>query len=208
GSSSDRARGLVALSDLKRGRPDLWPAAESDAAMARAFDLAITDPNVIPVLEDRASRDGDFRPFASFAEAAVARVPPNTPGVLPMRVALARALRGPLGNPTAADRHLAAAINAFPDSMSTRMALAAGLRGRNDEAALAELRRAVEAAPTAPEPFEALITLAITTGRPQIGAMLASAADLLGGTGDEIDVSLADASPLRPIPESFLFDEA
>jgi hypothetical protein len=202
GPPPERARALVAIADLERTRS---PAA-SDAFLARAFDLALTDPAVIPVLEERASRDGDFRPFVTHAEAAVGRVPPGTPGVLQMRIALARTFREKLGNPTAADRHLTAAIQAFPESMSTRLAFAAALRGRNDEAALSELRHAVEYDPTAHEPFEALVTLLRTTGRPTIGAMLATAAAMLGGVDEE--VSLVDASPPRPLPDSLLFEEA
>lgn len=208
GPAVERARVYVALSDLIKRRPDLWPASEAESAIAKAFDLAITDASAIPPLEERFARDGDFRPFTMQAEAAINRVPPNTPGILHMRTALAKALRERLGNPDAADRHLAAAVKAFPDSMPTRLALAAGLRGRNDEAALAELRRAVEADPTHPGPFEAMVTLTVATGRPEMGVMLASAAQLLGSDGDEIEVTLADATPLRPIPESLLVEEA
>ena len=135
---------------------------------------------MIAPLEDRIVRDGDYRSFVAHAEAAVSRVRPNTPGVLPMRTAMARILRDELGNPEAADRQLAATIQAFPESMETRLALATGLVGRNDDAALAELRRAVSADPTAPGPFEALVTLARKTGRTEIAVMLASAAALLG----------------------------
>lgn len=204
GSGPDKARGFLALHDLKRSRPDLWPAADADGILARAFDLALTDPAVIAVLEERAVHDGDFRPFAAHAEAAIHRVAPTDNGVLALRTALAKALREQLGNPTAADRHLAAAIQSFPDSMPTRLALATALRGRNDEAALAELRNAVAHDPTAPEPYEALVTLAIATGRSGVAAMLASAASLLGGSGD----AATNASPLRPIPDSLLYDDA
>jgi tetratricopeptide (TPR) repeat protein len=188
--------------------PEAWTVAEVEQAIVRVFDLAIAEPTVIPLLEEWAGRSGDFRPFAAHAEAAIGRVPPNTPGILPMRTSLARAMREQLGNPTAADRHLAAAIKAFPGSMSTRLALAAGLRGRNDDGALAELRAAVESDPTAAEPFAALVTLAVATGRPQIGAMLATAALFLGATGEEVESTLTDAAPLRAKPDSLAFDEA
>lgn len=207
GSGPDKARGFLALYDLKRSRPELWPPTETEAVLARAFDLALADPSVIPVLEERAIHDGDFRPFAVNAESAIHRVSPTLAGVLPMRLALAKALREQLGDPTAADRHLQAAINAFPDSMPTRLVLAKALRGRNDDAALAELRSAVQHDPTAPEPFEALVTLAIATGRPGIAAMLASAAALLGGSGDEAEVTINDGV-LRPQGDSLRFEEA
>lgn len=208
GTVVERAKALIAKADLQRVRPDVWPPAEADAALARVFDLAIVDPAAIPALEERFARDGDFRPFTTHAEAAINRVPPNTPGILAMRTALAKACRERLGNPDAADRHLAAAIKAFPDSMPTRLLLAASLRGRNDEAALAELRRAVEADPTNPGPFEALVTLALATGRPEVGGLLASAASLLGSDGHEVDVTLADATPRRPLPDSLHVEEA
>jgi cellulose synthase operon protein C len=207
GSAVDRARILVALSDLLRSRSDLWPVAEADAALARAFDLTIVDASAIVPLEERFARDGDFRPFTAYADAAINRVAPNTQGILPLRVALAKIFRERLGNPDAADRHLAAAIKAFPDSIATRLALAANLRGRNDEAALAELRRAVEASPTSPEPFEALVTLAITTGRPEMTRMLASAATVLGADPDDLEATLDDVAPLRAKPDTLLVEE-
>ncbi len=209
GSATDRARALLALSDLKRQRPQKYKPADVEAAISRAFDLAIADPSVITLLEERAARDSDFRWFAQHADAAVGRVQPNTPGVLAMRTALARVLREKLKNPDAADRHLASAIQAFPESMATRLALAAGLRGRNDDAALAELRRAVEADPTSPGPFEALAAFTASTMRPEISNMLRSAAVLLGAAEQEDEaMTLANATPLRPIPESLLFEEA
>ncbi len=206
GSAVERARVRIAMADLQRTRPDMWPPAEAEATLALAFDLAIADPAVIPLLEERFSREGDFRPFITMAEAAINRVPPNTPGILSMRTAIAKVMRERLGNPEGADRHLAAAINAFPDSMPTRLLLAANLRGRNDEAALAELRRAVEADPTHPGPFEALVTLAIATGRVEVASMLASAAALLGADSAEIDDTIG--VPARPHPESLSFEEA
>ena len=208
GSAVERVRALVALADLQRSRPDAASKAEGEAALARAFDLAIADPTMLTPLEDRVVRDGDHRSFVAHAEAAVSRVRPNTPGVLPMRKAVARILRDELGNPEAADRQLSAAIQAFPESMETRLSLATGLIGRNDDAALAELRRAVNADPIAPGPFEALVTLARKTGRSAIVTMLASAASLLGGTSSEVETVLATATPIRPVPEAFLYDEA
>ncbi|MCW5836876.1 MAG: hypothetical protein KIS78_31070, partial [Labilithrix sp.] len=208
GSAPERVRALVALSDVQRGRPDAASKAEGEAALARAFDLAIADPTMIAPLEDRIARDGDFRSFVAHAEAAVSRVRPNTPGVLPMRTAVARILRDELGSPEAADRQLAATIQAFPDSMETRLTLAAALVGRNDDAAIAELRRAVNADPTAPGPFETLVAVAAKTGRAEIAVMLASAAALLGATSPEVEATLANATPLRPLPEAFLYDEA
>ena len=208
GSAVERVRALVSLADLQRSRPDAASKAEGEAALARAFDLAIADPTMIAPLEDRIVRDGDYRSFVAHAEAAVSRVRPSTPGVLPMRTAMARILREELGNPDAADRQLAAAIQAFPESMETRLTLAIGLLGRNDDAALAELRRAVSADPIAPGPFEALVTLTRKTGRPEIAAMLASAAALLGSTSPEVETVLATTAPIRPIPEALLYDEA
>jgi tetratricopeptide (TPR) repeat protein len=209
GSVVERARVRVAMADLQRTRPDLWPPAEAEATLALAFDLAIADPAAIPVLEERFSREGDFRPFTTMAEAAINRVPPNTPGILAMRTAIAKVMRERLGNPEGADRHLAAAIKAFPDSMQTRLLLAANLRGRNDEAALTELRHAVEADPTHPGPFEALVTLAIATGRVEVASMLASAAVLLGSESTEIEgIAMGDGTRPRPHPESLNFEEA
>ncbi len=208
GSAVDRVRALVSLSDLQRSRPDAASKAEGEAALARAFDLAIADPTMIAPLEDRIVRDGDYRSFVAHAEAAVSRVRPSTPGVLPMRTAMARILRDELGNPEAADRQLVATIQAFPESMETRLTLATGLIGRNDDAALAELRRAVAVDPTAPGPFEALVTLTRSMGRGEIAAVLASAAALLGSTSSDVETVLANATPLRPLPESFLYDEA
>lgn len=208
GSAVERVRALVALADLRRSRPDAASKAEGEAALARAFDLAIADPTMLAPLEDRVVRDGDHRSFVAHAEAAVSRVRPNTPGVLPMRRAVARILRDELGNPEAADRQLSAAIQAFPESMETRLSLATGLIGRNDDAALTELRRAVNADPIAPGPFEALVTIARRTGKSAIATMLASAASLLGGTSSEVETVLATATPIRPVPEAFLYDEA
>jgi hypothetical protein len=125
-----------------------------------------------------------------------------------MRTAIAKTWREKLGNPAAADHHLAAAIQAFPDSMPTRLALAAALRGRNDDAALVELRRAIEHDPTAHDAFEALATLLSTTGRAGIGGLLRTAARLLGGGGDDFDVSLVDVTPPRPLPDAFGVEEA
>ncbi|HVJ94142.1 MAG TPA: hypothetical protein VM580_30350, partial [Labilithrix sp.] len=208
GPPTDRVRALVSWSDLQCSRPDAASKADGDAALARAFDLAIADPSMIAPLEDRVVRGGDHRSFVAHAEAAVGRVRPNTPGVLPMRTAMARILRDELGNPDAADRQLASAIQAFPESMETRLSLAKSLLGRNDEAALAELRRAVAFHPTSAGPFEVLVALARQLGRKELAAMLATAASLLGSTSPEVDAALAAASPLRPIPESFLYDEA
>ncbi|MBX3233503.1 MAG: hypothetical protein KIT84_38035 [Labilithrix sp.] len=208
GSPAERARALVALAGLIRSRPDTWPASQAESALSRAFDLALTEPSAIAALEERFTKDGDFRPFVQQAEAAMTRVPPNTPGVLAMRAALARVHRERLGNPDAADRQLIAAIQSFPDSIPTRLALAANLRGRNDEGALTELRGAVKVDPFAAEPFQALVTLTIATGRPEIGVLVASAAQLLGATGDEIEITLDDATALRPIEGSLLVEEA
>ncbi|MBX3221527.1 MAG: hypothetical protein KF795_13475, partial [Labilithrix sp.] len=208
GSPAERVRALVALADVQRSRPDAASKAEGESALARAFDLAIADPTMIAPLEDRIVRDGDYRSFVAHAEAAVSRVRPNTPGVLPMRTAMARVLYDELGSPEAADRQLAATIQAFPDSMDTRLALAAALVGRNDDGAIAELRRAVNADPTAHGPFEALVAVARKTGRTEIAVMLASAAALLGATSPEIEATLATATPIRPLPEAFLYDEA
>lgn len=208
GVAIERARALVALSDLVRSRADLWPVVEAETTLARAFDLAISDPSAIGPLEERFARDGDFRPFTVYADAAIHRAAPTTPGILALRIALAKVHRERLGNPEAADRQLAAAIQSFPNSMPTRLALAASLRGRNDEAALAELRRAVEASPMAPEPFEALVRVAFTTARPEITRMLASAATGLGADPDGLDAILANVAPLRPKPDTLLVDEA
>jgi len=208
GSAVERVRALVSLSDLQRSRPDAASKAEGEAALARAFDLAIADPTMIGPLEDRIVRDGDYRSFVAHAEAAVSRVRPSTPGVLPMRTAMARILREELGNPDAADRQLAATIQAFPESMETRLTLATALIGRNDDAALAELRRAVSADPIAAGPFEALVTLLRKTGKNELATMMASAAALLGSTSSEVDAVLTTATPLRPLPEAFLYDEA
>lgn len=208
GAPGDRVRALVSLAYLVRSRPDTWPASQAESALSRAFDLAIQEPGAISALEDRFTKDGDFRPFVQQAEASIARVPPATPGILPMRTALAKVYRERLGNPEAADRQLMAAIQGFPDSIPTRLLLAANLRGRNDEAALTELRGAVKVDPFAPEPFQALVTLTIATGRPEIGVLVASAAALLGATGDEIEITLDDAVPLRPVHDALLPEEA
>lgn len=208
GAPADRVRALVSLAYLVTARPDAWPASQAENALARAFDLALQEPTAIPALEERFTKDGDYRPFVQQAEAAIARVPPATPGVLAMRTALAKVYRERLGNPDAADRQLISAIQSFPESLGTRLSLAANLRGRNDEGALTELRGAVKVDPFAPEPFQALVTLAIATGRPEIGVLLASAAALLGATGDEIEITLDDAVPLRPIHDSLLPEEA
>ena len=208
GAPADRVRALVSLAGLIRSRPDAWPVANAENALLRAFDLAIQEPSAIPALEDRFTKDGDFRPFVQQAEACITRVPPNTPGILAMRTALANVYRQKLANPELADRQLIAAIQSFPDSIPTRLALAANMRGRNDDAALTELRGAVKVDPFAPEPFQALVTLTIATGRPELGVLIASAAALLGATGDEIEVTLDDAVPLRPIHDSLLPEEA
>ncbi len=208
GSAVERVRALVSLSDLQRSRADAASKAEGEAALARAFDLAIADPTMLGPLEDRIVRDGDYRSFIAHAEAAVSRVRPSTPGVLPMRTAMARILRDELGNPEAADRQLAATIQAFPESMETRLALATGLIGRNDDAALVELRRAVSADPIASGPYEGIVTLLRRSGRNELAVMMASAAALLGSTSSEVEAVLTTATPARPLPESFLYDEA
>lgn len=208
GAPAERVRALVSLAQLVRSRPDAWPASQAESALARAFDLALQEPGAIPALEERFTKDGDFRPFVQQAEASIARVAPTTTGVLAMRTALAKVYRERLGNPEAADRQLGAAIQSFPDSIPTRLLLAASLRGRNDDGALAELRNAVKADPFAPEPFQALVTLTVATGRPEIGVLVASAAALLGATGDEIEITLDDAVPLRPIQDALLPEDA
>ena len=71
GSAVERVRALVALSDLQRSRPDAASKTEGEAALARAFDLAIADPTMLTPLEDRVVRDGDHRSFVAHAEAAV-----------------------------------------------------------------------------------------------------------------------------------------
>jgi hypothetical protein len=202
-----RAKALLALAELKRRRPDKWPADEADALIERAFDLAIADSSVIDLLEERAARDNDFRSFVASAEAAVGRVQPNTAGVLAMRTTLARVLRERLRNHDAADRHLSAAIIAFPESMATRLALASALRGRNGDAAVAELRRAVESDPLSPQPFEALAALLVASSRPETANMLRSAALLLRRAEDDADAPVVSVSSLHAIPDSLLAEE-
>jgi methionyl-tRNA formyltransferase len=208
GAPADRVRALVSLAYLVRSRPDAWPASQAENALSRAFDIAIQEPSAIAALEDRFVKDGDFRPFVQQAEASIGRVPPNTEGILAMRTALAKVYRERLGNPDASDRQLIAAIQAFPESIPTRLALAANLRGRNDEGALTELRGAVKADPFSPEPFQALVTLAVATGRPEIGVLVASAASLLGASAEEVRITLDDAVPLRPIHDALLPEDA
>jgi tetratricopeptide (TPR) repeat protein len=197
----DRGRALVALADLQSARADIPAKTASDAALSRAFDLAIADAAVIPVLVDRFTK-GDPRGFVGHAEAAIGRAPSNAGGVLPLRMATARVLREKLGDPSAADRQLTAAIQAFPDSMATRIVLAKALIGRNDEEALAELRRAVAADPIAPGPFEMLGTLSRTTGRKDASVLLATAASLLGSTSEEVDATIRGLRPSPPHPNS------
>ena len=82
----ERARGLIALADVKRASPNPSLSVDADATLSRAFDLAIVDASVLGMLEDHASKDGDLRPFVAHAEAAIGRVPPITPGILAMRM--------------------------------------------------------------------------------------------------------------------------
>ncbi len=207
GKPAERAKALVAQADAYKTRKDSTSRATAEGALTRAFDLAITDKDVLALLEERAQKNNDWRAFVTQAEAAASRVAPATPGVLPLRLAIARAYREHLNDPEKADQHMGAAVQAFPKSIDTRLAYATALLGRNDEAAIVEVRRAVAADPASPGAFEAFANVLRRTGKPEVGAMLATAAALLGSTSPEVERQIANASVLYPRPDSMLPDE-
>jgi tetratricopeptide (TPR) repeat protein len=206
GSASERVRALLALAVVKRTRLNDTKAA--DATHAQAFDLAVADPSALGPLEELASQNGDWKLFVTLGEAAVSRAQPKSAGILALRTSLARAYREKLRQNESADRHLSAALQSFPQSHETRLALAHGLMERNDDAAIAELRNVIEADPTMMGAYSALMTICARTGYPGVAGILASAVAMLGGGGGEIDRALQGVAALRPFAASLGPDES
>lgn len=206
GAAPERAKALLALAEVYRvGLNDL-PAAHASAG--EALMLATGDPAVVPMIEQHYERTADFGAFATLGEESLGHAVPNSPGVLAMRMCLSKVYRERLRSVEASDRHLRAAIDAFPNATEPRVMLAFNLIGGNDHAAVVELRRILDIDPCNVQAFRGLLSICQRVGLPAAGAIVASALALLGDTGAAIDTALAMAVNVQPLPGSLPPDEA
>ena len=184
GSSGDRAVALLALAEMQATQ--LGDRTAADACRAAAFDLAAVDPAVIALLEVEAVRTSDLAGFATRAEESLARAPAGAMGVLAIHRAVARVYRNALAHPESADRHLYAAVHSFPKSFETRLELASGMIGRNEQAALTELRTIVDMDPTVAGAYRGLLTVCQAKNALGAAAMMTSAVSLLESHAEEL----------------------
>ena len=206
GGAVDRARALLALSDVQRKGLADHPG--SHASASQAFALATQEPAVVPLLDDHYLRSEDWGAFATLGDEAIAATSPKAPGVLPLRMSVARAYRDKLRAIEPADTHLRAAIEAFPDAIEPRIALANGLLGGNDHAAVAEFRRVIEFDPCNAAAYRGLMTVCQRLGLGGAAALMGSAVSLLGEGGAQLEGALALAVAPPPQANALGADDA
>ena len=205
GEPEQRARSLLALADLQR---EIGDAAAGDAAAAAALDLTADTPDLIAVLEQHYRSRGQLERHAALAEDALRRMPLRAPGVLPLRLSLARVLGRDLGAKELALEHLHQATRGHPKAALPRIALAEALADDEPDAAIAELRRIIEVQPTEAAAYAGLAAVCRSRGWMAPATLMTTAAALLGGDDvpDELERELA--SPLRPTPGSLPPEDA
>lgn len=206
GTSVERAQALLALSEVHR--TTLGDLASSHKAGSEAFALATMDPAVTPVLDEHYSQTEDWGAFATLGEEALSRAPSNAPGTLALRMSLARVYRDRLRIPDRADQHLRAAVEAFPQATEPRLALAYGLLGGNDHAAVIELRRVIDLDPTCVPAFRGLLTVCTRAGLHGAAALMASAVSLLGDRDGQVEAALSLSMSPQPLAGALDADTA
>ncbi|HKE15887.1 MAG TPA: tetratricopeptide repeat protein [Kofleriaceae bacterium] len=205
GSASLRAASLLALVDLQRELGD-GPAAA--AAVSAAFDLAGDAPDLVAELEHHHRARGDLPGFAAGAEEALVRMPLRAPGALPLRLALARVLRTELGAGERALEHLQHASRGHPKAALPRIALAQALADDEPDAAIAELRRIIEAMPTEAAAYGGLAAVCSARNWLAPATLMATAAALLGGDDVPRDLERGLAASPRPTAGSLPPEDA
>jgi tetratricopeptide (TPR) repeat protein len=205
GEPEQRARSLLALADLQS---EMGDAAAADAAAAAALDLTADTPDLIALLEQHYRSRGELERHAALVEEALRRMPLRAPGVLPLRLALARVLGRDLGAREQALEHLHQATRGYPKATGPRIALAEVLADDEPDAAIAELRRIIEDQPTEAAAFAGLAAVCRSRGWIAPATLMTTAAALLGGDAvpDELERDLA--SPQRPTPGSLPPEDA
>lgn len=206
GRALDRARALLALSDVYRTSLGDHPA--SHAAAAQAFVLATQEPEVVPLIEEHYQRAEDWGALATLGDEAVSATPPESPGALALHIALARAYRDKLKLPDPADAHLRAAIEHFPGAVEPRLALASGQFGSNDHAAVSELRRVIDLDAGVAAAYRGLFTVCQRIGLTSAAALMASTVALLGEAGPHLEGALSLSVTPPPQPGSLPPDDA
>ncbi len=206
GTAPERARALVALSEVHRKALGDHPA--SHAAAAQAMVLAVQDPAVVPLVEAHYQGTEDWGAFATLGDEAIAAAAPTSPGTLPLRMALARAYREKLRVLDPADAHLRAAIEHFPAAVEPRIALANGLLGGNDHAAVTEFRRVIDLDACVPAAYRGLFTVCQRIGLAGAAAIMASTVALLGEAGPHIEGALSLSVTPPPQPSALPPDDA
>jgi hypothetical protein len=184
---------LVALAEVQqRALRDPKAAA---AALQSALALAAADPTQLSLVERYGRVTGDWKTFARLCDELVdGAAAAALPGTLALRLSAGRVWREKLRNHEAADRHARLAIEAAPDDPRPRVALAEGLIGRDDRAAIDQLRRVVEEHPLDGPAYRGLALACSHAGQPGTAALAASAADLLGEKDEAVEQALM---PLR-----------
>jgi hypothetical protein len=206
GTNPERAQALLALAEVeRRGLGDL---ASSHAAATSAFALGAADPAVLPQLEEHFERTEDWGAFTTLGDDALSHASAPTPGTLALRLSLARVYRERLRVAERADQHLRAAIEAFPRSPEPRLALAYGLLGSHDVAAVNELRRVLEIDPLHPDAYRGLLAVCVRLGAHGAAAMMASVLALLGEEGGQVQGALAQSMAPSPLPGALPAEDA
>ncbi|MEJ7603826.1 MAG: hypothetical protein WKG01_38425 [Kofleriaceae bacterium] len=203
GTPSERATALFAhvelLGQLGEDRPD---------AMAAGFELAIEDPEVLPMLEDHYRTRANLAGFVAHAEAALARTLPSHPGVIPLRVALGRIFGRELSAPERAIPYLQAAVAAAPANAQLRVTFATALATRDDQAAITELRKAVELDPLETAAYQRLAQICARQGREGIASLLDTAAALVGPDDTLAQAQRSYVTIPTPVPDALRADDA
>ena len=205
GAPEQRAAGLLALADLQA---ELGDEAAGQASAGAAFDLAADAPQLSAVLEAHYRARGDLARYADLADAALGRMALRAAGALPLRLALARVLRTELGSRDRALENLKEAARGHPKAALPRVALAEALAEEDPDAAIAELRRIIEVAPTEAAAYGGLAAVCLARGWPAAAALMATAAELLGGDPVPEEIERGLAVPARPSPGMLPPEEA
>jgi tetratricopeptide (TPR) repeat protein len=203
GTAIERATALLGHVDLLRQLGEVSP-----DATAPAFELALEDPAVLPILEDHYRVRNNMGGFVEHAEAALSRALPNNPAAVPLRVSLGRIFGRELAAPERAVPYLQAAVAASPANAQLRITLATALASRDDASAIAELRKAVEIDPMEPLAYQRLAQICARQGREIIAALLDTAAALVGNDDALARKLVAYVAVPTPQPDALRPDEA
>ncbi|MCW5804987.1 MAG: tetratricopeptide repeat protein [Deltaproteobacteria bacterium] len=172
GKPRERVTAMLAAYEVRRRLGE-----QDTESMQMAFELAFDDSAIVPMLEAHYRQENNLAGFAAAAENALTRAP-SSERAETLRVAVGRIFAREANVPERAAPYLRAAVAASPDDPQLRMALATATR--DDKAALAELRKAVELDPLDAAPYRKLAVTCKRLNMDIIANLAASTAAVLG----------------------------